>query len=532
MALPRAALAYLSVVVLAAAGVLVAVWLGPGTIVPQGAARLGLAALLFLLAVLASQFPLPVSPGRKVTVASAIYFTTILLVDLPLAVWVIAGSRLVGEVVRSLRARPAPALPVAARSLLFNTAQQTLAFGLGGAVHRALAPRGGGAALDGIESLWAVPAAGLVAYLANTGLVAGMVALQRKKSFWGAWLPGRREDAPQFLALYATGLVAALAAAHYEWALLVMVLPAGMIYVSLKRTVELAEQAQLQLETLKQLSAQREELARQTAEAAALHELDRTKNELITTISHELRTPITVIHGYAQMLKMRQGVIEPKKMETLAQAVYVNSTQLQRLVQDLVDVGRVERGTFTLETEEFDISEALRDVVAGMQAREGGTRVVYEDGASLTIVADRTRVVQVASNLVENAIKYAPDGPIRVRVRRTGDVVRVEVEDSGPGVPAEEQARVWEKFFRGADVVRHNLQRGTGIGLALVKALVEAQGGCVGLQAAPTGGALFWFELPGLQTKAKPAQAPETGASSTGPRATFTRMSPTSLRVA
>ena len=496
MTLPRTALIYLWLVIAAAAGALVAVWsMGGGEV--RSLASLGLAGVLFALAMLASQFPLPVSPGRKVTVIAAVAFAAVLLLDLPLATALIAASLLVGGAVRSVRERGELPFSVAAQAVLFNAAQYTVAFALSGATHAALAPRGTGATLDRVESLWAVPAAALVAYMANTGLVAGMVALQKRKSLLAAWLPGRRGDAAQFVALYATGLMAALTASHYAWALLVMVLPAGMIYVSLKRTVELAEQAQLQLETLRELSAQREELAKQMAEAAALHELDRTKNELISTISHELRTPITVIHGYAQMLKARQGVIEPKKMETLAQAVYVNSTQLQRLVQDLVDVGRVERGTFTLETEAFDVSAVVRDAVAGMQAREGGERVIYQGDERLTIVADRTRVVQVASNLVENALKYAPHGPIHVRVWQNGAAVRVEVEDSGPGVPAEERARVWEKFYRGADVVRHNLQRGTGIGLALVKALVEAQGGRVGLENGRSGGALFWFELPG-----------------------------------
>jgi signal transduction histidine kinase len=244
------------------------------------------------------------------------------------------------------------------------------------------------------------------------------------------------------------------------------------------------------------------------AEAAALHELDRTKNELITTISHELRTPITVIHGYAQLLKARGGTLEAGRMEALAQAVYANSTQLQRLVQDLVDVGRVERGTFTLEVETFNLAETLRDVVAGLQARDGGERVAYEGESELRVLADRARVVQVASNLVENALKYAPEGPIHVRARHEGTAVRIEVEDQGSGVPPEEQQRVWEKFYRGADVVRHNLQRGTGIGLALVKALVDAQGGRVGLESGAEGGALFWFELPAAESAVRTQRQP------------------------
>ena len=529
--LPRTALAYLWLVVLAAGGALVAAW-GGGAAAAAGQSA-GLAALLFLLALLANLFPLHVAPGRKMTVAMAVYFAGLLLLEPPLTLALVASGQVVGGVLRRVRSVPGTAgtaggakevaqrLMRAAPEIAFNAAQGILAFGLGGVVYASLAPRSG-AALDRLESVWAVPVAAVTAYLANSLLVAGMIALQRHKSLPSVWLPGRRADALQVVSLYATGLVAALTASHYPWALMLMVLPAGMIYVSLKRTVELAEQAQVQLETLQQLSAQREELAKQMAEAEALHELDRTKNELITTISHELRTPITVIHGYAQMLKARHGVIEPKRMESLAQAVYVNSAQLQRLVQDLVDVGRVERGAFTLEVEAFNIASVLRDAVTGLQTRAGGDRVTYESEESITIVADRTRVVQVASNLVDNAMKYAPNGPIHVRVQRRGGRVRVEVEDSGPGVPSEEQARVWEKFFRGTEVVRHNLQRGTGIGLALVKALVEAQGGKVGLEDAPSGGALFWFELPSGGAQ----------ASATGAPGVLTQMTATALRVA
>jgi signal transduction histidine kinase len=105
-------------------------------------------------------------------------------------------------------------------------------------------------------------------------------------------------------------------------------------------------------------------------------------------------------------------------------------------------------------------------------------------------------VVQVVSNLVENAIKYAPEGPIEVRAVHQGAAVRIEVEDQGPGIPPEEQPRVWEKFYRSQQVVELNLARGTGIGLAVVKALVEAQCGRVGLVSTPGQGSRFWFEVP------------------------------------
>jgi signal transduction histidine kinase len=111
-------------------------------------------------------------------------------------------------------------------------------------------------------------------------------------------------------------------------------------------------------------------------------------------------------------------------------------------------------------------------------------------------VADSARVIQVVSNLVENAIKYAPEGPITVQAALAGAAVRIEVRDCGPGIPLAEQHRVWEKFYRAQQVVELNLARGTGIGLAVVKALVEAQSGRVGLDSRPGAGCCFWFEVP------------------------------------
>ncbi len=103
---------------------------------------------------------------------------------------------------------------------------------------------------------------------------------------------------------------------------------------------------------------------------------------------------------------------------------------------------------------------------------------------------------QVVSNLIENAIKYAPQGRITLRARTSSDTVCVEVQDEGPGILPAEQARVWEKFYRGSQVVGQNGIPGSGIGLAVVRALVEAQGGSVGLRSVSGQGACFWIEVP------------------------------------
>jgi signal transduction histidine kinase len=235
------------------------------------------------------------------------------------------------------------------------------------------------------------------------------------------------------------------------------------------------------------------------AAAAALRQLDTLKDELLSTISHELRTPLTVIHGYAQRLVVRAGKLPPDALESTARGIQASSAQLALLVGDLLDFSRMQRGAVQVEVEDFDLVPVLRELLVDLRQRPGGTRLTGKLPRTLPVRGDRARVVQILVNLVENALTYAPAGRVVLRGRPgrpPNPTVRVEVADRGPGIPLEEQARVWEKFYRGSDVAGLSGARGLGIGLAVVKALVEAQGGRVGLESTPGEGATFWFELP------------------------------------
>ena len=250
-----------------------------------------------------------------------------------------------------------------------------------------------------------------------------------------------------------------------------------------------------------QLAHAERRLARQEAETAALREVDRLKNEFLRTITHELRTPLTMIHGYAELLQLQAGRLDTSLQERLGREIFAGSSQLTRLLDDLSDFGRIERGEVEVLPEPFDAGALLRDLVARLAELPGGDRLRLQAPDGLIAEADPHRVAQVVVNLVENALKYAPSGTIVVQAERvgappTGPLVRVTVRDRGPGIPYDEQPRVWEKFYRGSAVAGLNVVAGSGIGLAVVKALVEAQGGRVGLRSAPDAGASFWFELP------------------------------------
>ncbi|HEX2034707.1 MAG TPA: GAF domain-containing sensor histidine kinase [Chloroflexota bacterium] len=265
-------------------------------------------------------------------------------------------------------------------------------------------------------------------------------------------------------------------------------------------------------DALEELARQAEELARREAEAKALRELDELKNELLSTISHELRTPLTVVHGYAQRLQAGARHFNAAAVERMASLMLSNSQQLVRLVQDLVDFARLGHGEVLVQPVRYDLVPQLLELLASFRHQTGGQRLVADLPPALPVYADGARVEQIVANLLDNALKYAPHGPIVLRARGSADTVLVEVEDEGPGIPPHEQSRVWEKLFRGTGVAGLNIVRGSGIGLAVVKALVEAQSGRVGLQSALGSGSRFWFELPigppGANAAAHPALRP------------------------
>jgi signal transduction histidine kinase len=505
MSLSRWAQLYLWLVV-AGAAALLAWWLRswPEPLPANGGDWILLGTFV-ALAVLAVHFPLEIVPRQKVNMATAVYFGSLLLFGPPAAMIVGALSQLAGGATRVLRRHADRATRRrSVRGILFNAAQVAIATGLGGLVYFAFLPPRAPAPLDQLANLWALPAAAATMYLANSLAVAAMVGLQQRQRPTAIWLAARRIDALQLAALYPIGVLAAATTADYPWAPALLALPAAAIYLSLRRTMQVLAQAQ--------------ELARRDAETAALRKLDQLKTELMFTISHELRTPLTVVHGYAEHLAARARTLDAARVEAAARHILTGSSQIRRLVEDLLDFARMERGEVAMRLQEFDLARILDDVMAAFRRQPGGDRLVGVYPASLPVFADQARVMQAISNLVENALKYAPMGPVVLQARVTGAsatggaprAVRVEVADQGPGIAPEEQPRLWEKFVRGRAVAGFNVARGSGIGLAVVKAVIEAQGGRVGVESTPGRGACFWFELPlPPAAGALPAATPE-----------------------
>ena len=229
-----------------------------------------------------------------------------------------------------------------------------------------------------------------------------------------------------------------------------------------------------------------------------LAELDRLKAEFMSVASHELKTPISVIRGYTELLEEELEQELTARQADLMAAIAEQADVMTRLISRLLDIGRLEAGTYRMQPEEMHVTDLLNGLVSTFDvlARDRGIRFVteVEETAPDTIRADPDMLrSEVLGNLVSNALRFTPeDGEVRVRVRREGDRAVFEVSDTGPGIPEDQRPYIFEKYYEGG----RTQSMGSGLGLAVAKAAIEAHGG--GIELAPRGdqGATFHVFLP------------------------------------
>lgn len=225
--------------------------------------------------------------------------------------------------------------------------------------------------------------------------------------------------------------------------------------------------------------------------------IDAMRRDFVANVSHELRTPVSVIEANAETL-LDGGLDDRDAARSFLEAIVRSSERLARLISDLLDLSRIEAGHYAMHVEAVPIAEALGDAVEeiGAHANEHEVTFDIEADAELALRADAAALEHVLLNLLDNAVKYSGrGGQVTLRAARHGEVVRVEVEDNGPGIASEHRERVFERFYR-VDAGRSRDVGGTGLGLSIVKHLVDAQAGRVGVEAGARGGARFWVELP------------------------------------
>jgi signal transduction histidine kinase len=175
--------------------------------------------------------------------------------------------------------------------------------------------------------------------------------------------------------------------------------------------------------------------------------------------------------------------------------VLLGSRTMIRLVDDLLDFSRMDKSRIRLERSTVDVADLLRRHVQAWRGQPGGDRLRLETPTHLQAYADPARLDQIIRNLISNALSHAPDGPVVVRAGGDAPWVRLDVDDRGPGIPEEELPRIWESFFRG-ERARNSPNRGSGLGLAVVRQLVDLHGGRVEAQSRPGEGTSFRIWLP------------------------------------
>jgi signal transduction histidine kinase len=229
-----------------------------------------------------------------------------------------------------------------------------------------------------------------------------------------------------------------------------------------------------------------------------LRELDALKDEFIASVSHELRTPLTSIRGYLELLQTEESEnLRPEQREFLA-IVDRNGERLLGLVSDLLFVAQIDAGRLELTLAETDLGRLVEQTVESGRpaAAEKGIRLNAEIEERSLVAGDRIRLAQLLDNLVSNALKFTPRGGlVRVSLRTSGAKAVLEVSDTGVGMPAKDQERLFDRFYR-TPSARRQAVPGTGLGLSIAKAIVDAHEGTISVISSEGNGTVFRIELP------------------------------------
>jgi signal transduction histidine kinase len=236
-------------------------------------------------------------------------------------------------------------------------------------------------------------------------------------------------------------------------------------------------------------------LAAQTAANAQLERLNKAKSEFVSIVSHEFRTALTGIQGFSEMMRDEDFTLE--EMKEYADDINKDALRLNRMITEMLDLDRMESGRMTLNVEPVDLNAIVADVAARSRVNAPNHPVRLElDEALPEVAGDRDKLTQVLTNLVSNAIKYSPDGgEIALSSAREGDVAHVRVRDHGVGIPPDALENVFERFSRVESGASRYIQ-GTGLGLPIVRQIVQMHGGRAWAESAMGEGSTFQFTLP------------------------------------
>jgi signal transduction histidine kinase len=249
--------------------------------------------------------------------------------------------------------------------------------------------------------------------------------------------------------------------------------------------------------TLSDISQRKRLEAQILAQLEELKQADEMKNQFLGIISHELRTPLNAIMGFASIIEDEVTGPLNDSQRFFMSKVSVGADMLLSLVDDLLDMSRIQAGKFSVEPRLCEFRPIVAETLVNLQSLAGPRVLVNEVPANLpAILADGQRVAQVLTNLIANAIKFTPqDGNIIVRSRVEGAFLYCEVKDTGVGISAEDIPKIFNVFVQ-LNMSTTRSAGGTGLGLTISKTLVEAHGGAIGVESVADKGSTFWFTLP------------------------------------
>lgn len=244
-------------------------------------------------------------------------------------------------------------------------------------------------------------------------------------------------------------------------------------------------------------SAQGTQVLAVFVDVTEIRRLESLRRDFVANVSHELRTPVTSVLSAAETLR-DAAKKDPESVPRFLDIIQRNAERLQRLIEDLLDLSRIESKEYKLRSEVVELAGLAAQIVSLVRQRADEKRIgiVVAVPEEITVTTDRRALEQVLTNFVDNAVKYCPEGAtVTVRAAEDDGKVRVAVEDTGAGIAAEHLPRLFERFYR-VDAGRSRAVGGTGLGLSIVKHLVEAMGGKVGVESAPGKGSTFFAIVP------------------------------------
>ena len=341
----------------------------------------------------------------------------------------------------------------------------------------------------------AKPLVGAIAtyFVVNTGLIASAIALSTRRSAWAVWRDDFCWSGTSFMVAGTAGAGAAMLINRGEqWVAVMMLAP---VYVTYRMYRLVAGRLEL--------------LERERAARAAAEEANRLKDQFLATVSHELRTPLNAILGWAEILR-RNATLDDARRDRGHQAIYDSARRQARLIDELLDVARIMSGKLQLEPTSVDVRAIVRSALEVVQPLADKNRVqVSVDGeaSSGVIRGDGARLQQILWNLLTNAVKFTPPGGrVHVTLVRSATMLEIAVTDTGCGIPREFLPFVFEPF-RQADGSTTRRHGGLGLGLSIVKHLVDAHGGTVSVDSGGDGrGATFTVRLPVVAFPAAPSE--------------------------